>query len=189
PLVAVVSFVCSVGNIPLAAVLWNGGISFGGVIAFIFADLIVLPVLDIYRKYYGWKMAGFLFATFYAAMAGAALIVEAIFGAAGRTPRLYSPGMLRLLRSRCAGWTSAMVLSFSVAMLAFSVSGMGVTHAFAGSLHAEAASGSAAHAAPAHPCDRCGGGDHDMSVPACSAVCAGAVAVLSTPALPASVEI
>ena len=87
PLVAVVSFVCSVGNIPLAAVLWNGGISFGGVIAFIFADLIVLPVLDIYRKYYGWKMAGFLFATFYAAMAGAALIVEAIFGAAGLIPR------------------------------------------------------------------------------------------------------
>ena len=87
PLVAVISFVCSVGNIPLAAVLWNGGISFGGVIAFIFADLIVLPILDIYRKYYGWKMAGFLFATFYAAMAGAALIVEAIFGAAGLVPR------------------------------------------------------------------------------------------------------
>ena len=63
PLVAVISFVCSVGNIPLAAVLWNGGISFGGVIAFIFADLIVLPILNIYRKYYGLKMAGFLFAT------------------------------------------------------------------------------------------------------------------------------
>src|SRR5713226_1469900 len=73
PLVAVISFVCSVGNIPLAAVLWNGGISFGGVIAFIFADLIVLPILNIYRKYYGWKMAAFLFATFYAAMAAAAL--------------------------------------------------------------------------------------------------------------------
>jgi len=76
PLVAVISFVCSVGNIPLAAVLWNGGISFGGVIAFIFADLIVLPILNIYRKYYGLKMAGFLFATFYGAMAGAALIVS-----------------------------------------------------------------------------------------------------------------
>jgi uncharacterized membrane protein YraQ (UPF0718 family) len=87
PLVAVISFVCSVGNIPLAAVLWNGGISFGGVIAFIFADLIVLPILDIYRKYYGWKMASFLFATFYAAMAGAALIVETMFGAAGLIPR------------------------------------------------------------------------------------------------------
>ena len=80
PLVAVIAFVCSVGNIPLAAVLWNGGISFGGVIAFIFADLIVLPVLNIYRKYYGLKMAGFLFATFYVAMAGAALIIELIFG-------------------------------------------------------------------------------------------------------------
>jgi uncharacterized membrane protein YraQ (UPF0718 family) len=86
PLVAVISFVCSVGNIPLAAVLWNGGISFGGVIGFIFADLIILPILNIYRKYYGWKMAGFLFVTFYAAMAGAALIVDLIFGALGLVP-------------------------------------------------------------------------------------------------------
>jgi uncharacterized membrane protein YraQ (UPF0718 family) len=86
PLVAVISFVCSVGNIPLGAVLWNGGISFGGVIAFIFADLIVLPVLNIYRKYYGLKMTAFLFATFYAAMAAAALIVELIFGALGLVP-------------------------------------------------------------------------------------------------------
>src|SRR6516162_2832751 len=86
PLVAVVSFVCSVGNIPLAAVLWNNGISFGGVIAFIFADLIVLPILDIYRKYYGLKMTGLLLATFYAAMAAAALIVEAIFAALSLIP-------------------------------------------------------------------------------------------------------
>jgi uncharacterized membrane protein YraQ (UPF0718 family) len=86
PLVAVISFVCSVGNIPLAAVLWNGGISFGGVIAFIFADLIVVPVLNIYRKYYGLKMASFLFVTFYAAMAIAALIVEVIFGGLGLIP-------------------------------------------------------------------------------------------------------
>ncbi|WP_253075435.1 permease [Bradyrhizobium sp. 61] len=86
PLVAVISFVCSVGNIPLAAVLWNGGISFGGVIAFIFADLIVLPVLNIYRKYYGLTMAGFLFATFYAAMAVAALIVEGLFWVFGLVP-------------------------------------------------------------------------------------------------------
>src|SRR6202011_4167577 len=86
PLVAIISFVCSVGNIPLAAVLWNGGISFGGVIAFILADLIILPILNIYRKYYGWKMAGFLFVTFYAAMAGAALIVELIFDALGLVP-------------------------------------------------------------------------------------------------------
>jgi uncharacterized membrane protein YraQ (UPF0718 family) len=79
PAVAIFSFVCSIGNVPLAAVLWNGGISFGGVLAFIFADLIVLPILDIYRRYYGWKTAGFLFATFYAAMVAAGLIVEFVF--------------------------------------------------------------------------------------------------------------
>jgi uncharacterized protein len=80
PMVAVISFVCSVGNVPLAAVLWNGGISFGGVVAFLFADLIVLPILDIYRKYYGLQVSALLFILFYAAMAGAALAVEGIFG-------------------------------------------------------------------------------------------------------------
>src|SRR6266480_584460 len=79
PLVAIVSFVCSIGNVPLAAVLWNGGISFGGVLAFIFADLIILPILDIYRKYYGWKMAGFLLLTFYSTMVAAGLAVELLF--------------------------------------------------------------------------------------------------------------
>jgi uncharacterized membrane protein YraQ (UPF0718 family) len=86
PLVAVISFVCSVGNVPLAAVLWNGGISFGGVIAFIFADLIVLPILNIYRKYYGLRVAGFLLVTFYAAMVAAALVVELAFQALGLVP-------------------------------------------------------------------------------------------------------
>jgi uncharacterized membrane protein YraQ (UPF0718 family) len=81
PLVAVLSFVCSVGNVPLAAVLWNGGISFGGVIAFLFADLIILPILNIYRKYYGLKVAAILTGVFYVSMAGAALAVEALFGA------------------------------------------------------------------------------------------------------------
>jgi len=80
PLVAVLSFVCSVGNVPLAAVLWNGGISFGGVISFLFADLLILPILNIYRKYYGVKVAAILTVTFYIAMAGAALVVEGIFG-------------------------------------------------------------------------------------------------------------
>jgi uncharacterized protein len=86
PLVSVLSFVCSIGNVPLAAVLWNGGISFGGVIAFIFADLIVLPILNIYRKYYGGRMSLFLFATFYVTMAGAGLLVELLFGALGLIP-------------------------------------------------------------------------------------------------------
>jgi len=86
PLVAVISFVCSIGNVPLAAVLWNGGISFGGVMAFIFADLIVLPILNIYRKYYGWRMSLFLLGTFYAAMVVAGLVVELLFGALGLIP-------------------------------------------------------------------------------------------------------
>src|SRR5260370_27186898 len=86
PLVAIISFVCSVGNIPLAAVLWNGGISFGGVIAFIYADLIVIPILDIYRKYYGWKMTAVILATFYASMAVAALVVEFLFQSLGLVP-------------------------------------------------------------------------------------------------------
>jgi uncharacterized protein len=89
PLVAVISFVCSVGNVPLAAVLWNGGISFGGVLTFIFADLIILPILHIYKRYYGWKMAGFLLVTFYATMVAAGLIVEFLFQGLGveRTAR------------------------------------------------------------------------------------------------------
>jgi uncharacterized membrane protein YraQ (UPF0718 family) len=89
PAVAMISFVCSIGNVPLAAVLWNGGISFGGVLAFIFADLLILPILDIYRRYYGWKMAAFIFATFYATMAAAGLIVEFLFRGLGfeRTAR------------------------------------------------------------------------------------------------------
>jgi uncharacterized membrane protein YraQ (UPF0718 family) len=86
PLVAVISFVCSIGNVPLAAVLWNGGISFGGVVSFIFADLIVIPVLLIYRKYYGTRMAAFLFATFYAAMVLAGYAIEILFGVTGVTP-------------------------------------------------------------------------------------------------------
>jgi hypothetical protein len=86
PLVAVLSFVCSVGNVPLAAVLWNGGISFGGVIAFIYADLIVLPIIDIYRKYYGWKVASLIVAIFYVAMVFAALVIEFLFDLLGVIP-------------------------------------------------------------------------------------------------------
>jgi uncharacterized protein len=86
PFVAILSFVCSIGNVPLAAVLWNGGISFGGVLAFIFADLIVLPILDIYRKYYGAKMAAFLLVSFYATMVAAGLIVEFVFDGLGLIP-------------------------------------------------------------------------------------------------------
>ena len=88
PVVAVLSFVCSIGNVPLAAVLWSGGISFGGVIAFIFADLIVLPIIAIYRKYYGLRFSVRITALMFVTMVVAALIVEAIFSAAGLIPAL-----------------------------------------------------------------------------------------------------
>ncbi|MFD4140394.1 MULTISPECIES: permease [unclassified Streptomyces] len=86
PLVAIASFVCSVGNVPLAVVLWKGGISFGGVIAFIFADLLIVPILNIYRKYYGARTAAFILMTFYAAIVAAAYAVEFAFGALGLVP-------------------------------------------------------------------------------------------------------
>jgi uncharacterized membrane protein YraQ (UPF0718 family) len=86
PLVAIISFVCSVGNVPLAAVLWQGGISFGGVVSFIFADLIVLPILDIYRKYYGWKVMFYILGAFYVTMVAAGYVVELLFGALGLIP-------------------------------------------------------------------------------------------------------
>ena len=86
PIVAIFSFVCSIGNVPLAAVLWNGGISFGGVIAFIFADLLIIPILNIYRKYYGARMMLILLGTLYAAMVTAGYLVELLFGAANLIP-------------------------------------------------------------------------------------------------------
>ena len=86
PVVAIISFVCSIGNVPLAVVLWKGGISFGGVIAFIFADLIIAPILNIYRKYYGARMAWFLLGTFYATMVAAGYAVELVFGSLGLIP-------------------------------------------------------------------------------------------------------
>jgi uncharacterized membrane protein YraQ (UPF0718 family) len=86
PVVSMLSFVCSVGNVPLAAVLWNGGISFGGVVSFVFADLIIVPILAIYRKYYGTRMMLVILGTFYVAMVLAGYVVELAFGAAGLVP-------------------------------------------------------------------------------------------------------
>jgi len=86
PFIAFISFVCSIGNVPMAAALWHGGISFGGVISFLFADLIAFPLVVIYRKYYGTKLALRLFFTFWAVMAAAGLIVEGIFALFGAIP-------------------------------------------------------------------------------------------------------
>jgi hypothetical protein len=114
PFVAIISFVCSVGNVPLAAVLWNGGASFGGVIAFIFADLIVLPILDIYRRYYGLKMSLFLFATFYVAMVVAGLVVEFLFGVLGLVPGQHKSGIIEASVS----WNYTTVLNIVFLLLA-----------------------------------------------------------------------
>ncbi|GGO92865.1 putative permease [Nocardioides phosphati] len=86
PLVAVVSFVCSIGNVPLAAVLWNGGISFGGVVSFLFADLIIVPIILIYRKYYGTRAALRITGIFYLAMVGAGYVIELVFAPLGLIP-------------------------------------------------------------------------------------------------------
>ena len=86
PIIAMLTFVCSVGNVPLAVVLWNGGISFGGVISFIFGDLIIIPILNIYRKYYGRRMSLYLLGTSYVAMVLAGFVVEIVFQAFGLVP-------------------------------------------------------------------------------------------------------
>jgi uncharacterized protein len=88
PIIAILSFVCSVGNVPLAAVLWSGGISFAGVIAFIFADLIVVPIVLIYRKYYGSAYTKRIVALMFVTMVTAALIVDGLFSAAGLIPQI-----------------------------------------------------------------------------------------------------
>jgi uncharacterized membrane protein YraQ (UPF0718 family) len=115
PLVAMLSFVCSIGNVPLAAVLWNGGISYGGVLAFVFADLIILPILNIYRKYYGRRMAAFLFATFYATMATTGLIVDLIFKLLGIAP---TGARHAKVTETGVGWNYTTVLNIVFLMLA-----------------------------------------------------------------------
>jgi uncharacterized membrane protein YraQ (UPF0718 family) len=88
PLIGVASFACSCGNIPLASVLWSGGISFGGVISFIYADLIIIPLILIYRKYYGAKAALYITAVLFVSMASAGLLVDLLFGALGLIPNI-----------------------------------------------------------------------------------------------------
>lgn len=87
PVIAILSFVCSIGNVPLAAVLWTSGISFGGVLAFLYADLIVLPLLDVYRRYYGLRMALYIFAIFFTTMAFSAIVMDGAFSALHLVPK------------------------------------------------------------------------------------------------------
>jgi YHS domain-containing protein/uncharacterized membrane protein YraQ (UPF0718 family) len=83
PFIAFISFVCSIGNVPLAAALYQGGISFGGTVAFIFADLIALPLVVIYGKFYGRRLAVRLFVSFWAVMSTAGLLTDLLFRAVG----------------------------------------------------------------------------------------------------------
>lgn len=96
PLVAVLTFVCSIGNVPLAAVLWAGGANFGGVLAFLYADLIVIPLLDVYRRYFGWRMALYMAGVFLVTMALSAIIMEFGFLAAGLIPAHSNAGATHL---------------------------------------------------------------------------------------------
>jgi YHS domain-containing protein len=114
PVVAALSFVCSVGNVPLAAVLWAGGISFSGVIAFIYADLIIVPIVIAYRKYYGWTVTWRLVALMFVTMVLAALAVDGIFSGAGLIPT-HRPS-IDSIASRGITWnyTAALNIVFSV---------------------------------------------------------------------------
>jgi uncharacterized membrane protein YraQ (UPF0718 family) len=117
PIVAVLSFVCSIGNVPLAAVLWNGGSTFGGVIAFLYADLIVLPLIDIYRKYYGWGLALRMVGVFYLSMVAAGLIVELAYSGLHALPQ--APGsFLMRLETISFNYTSILNIVFGALVLA-----------------------------------------------------------------------
>src|SRR5256885_1644943 len=114
PVISLLSFVCSVGNVPLAAVLWNGGISFGGVIAFIFADLIIIPILDIYRKYYGGRVAVYLLLVSYIAMALAGFLIGIFFQLLGIVPAHHR--VLALQAGVTLNYTTVLNILFLVIM-------------------------------------------------------------------------
>ena len=111
PLIAVFTFVCSIGNVPMAAVLWGGGISFGGVLSFLYSDLIVLPLLDVYRRYYGWKVAVYIGIVFYVTIVAASLIVEWAFTALHLVPHA-SPNMRITLTTFSFNYTFYLNLAF-----------------------------------------------------------------------------
>jgi len=118
PVVAAPSFVCSVGNVPLAAVLWNGGISFGGVISFIFADLIILPIINIYRKYYGGRAALRITAVFYLAMVLAGYAVELVLTPLGLVPGERNATVTEAsIRWNYTTWLNLLFLALSAVLL------------------------------------------------------------------------
>jgi YHS domain-containing protein/uncharacterized membrane protein YraQ (UPF0718 family) len=138
PVISMLSFVCSIGNVPLAVVLWNGGISFGGVISFIFADLIILPILNIYRKYYGGRMSLYLLAVSYAAMALAGFLVGGAFQLLGLVPTNHHVAILETQPTW--NYTTFLDIIFLVLMAAmawrfFTTGGVGMLRAMANPAH------------------------------------------------------
>ncbi|WP_165608068.1 permease [Mycobacterium alsense] len=130
PVVAIASFVCSIGNVPLAAVLWNGGISFGGVIAFIYADLLILPILNIYRKYYGTRMMLTLLGTFYAAMVAAGYLIELLFGTTGLIPKQRNATVMHAAISwNYTTWLNIAFLAVAAALIVRFVTSGGIAMA------------------------------------------------------------
>jgi uncharacterized membrane protein YraQ (UPF0718 family) len=120
PLIAMASFVCSVGNIPLASLLWSNGISFGGVISFIYGDLIVVPIILIYAKYYGARAAGYITLVLYLSMVIAGIVVDLLFSAAGLIPsgpRPESPVAHAMIRFNYTTWLDLVALVFFAALL------------------------------------------------------------------------
>ena len=113
PLIAVVSFVCSIGNVPMAAVLWSGGSTFGGVVSFLYADLIVIPLIDIYRKYYGWRLTLRMVGVFYLAMVVSGLIVEWLFRIFGAVPRAHGNFLMQIETIRF-NYTTVLNIAFAL---------------------------------------------------------------------------
>jgi YHS domain-containing protein/uncharacterized membrane protein YraQ (UPF0718 family) len=122
PLVAVLSFVCSVGNVPLAAVLWGGGISFSGVIAFIYADLIIIPIVLIYGRYYGWRLTALLVGIMFGAMVAAALIVDGIFSGLGLIPE--QRPSIESITERGISWNYTTALNIVFTLVAAALIGL-----------------------------------------------------------------
>jgi uncharacterized protein len=122
PLVAVLSFVCSVGNVPLAAVLWGGGISFAGVIAFIYADLIIVPLVLVYGRYYGWRLTAVIVGLMFGAMVAAALAVDGIFSAAGLVPE--KRPSIESITERGISWNYTTVLNIVFTFVAAALFGL-----------------------------------------------------------------
>ena len=102
--IAMLTFVCSIGNVPMAAILWGTGISFGGVLSFLYADLIVLPLLDVYRKYYGAKMAAYIFGIFFVTMVASAMLMDVVFTALHQVPKP-NPHMLAMVETFSFNYT------------------------------------------------------------------------------------